>query len=281
MYKIDKNSSSNANDAYSLVVISLVLAIHLLPIFAFFTPFSLNDVCLFLVSYALRVFALTAGYHRYFSHKAFETNRFFQFFLAYFAACSLQGGPLWWASHHRHHHHTSDENSDVHSPVRSGFFHSHFLWFMQKKNLKAHYCLIKDFSQVPELRMLERYWYLAPLPMMLILYLIGDWNYIVWGFFVPTLFVNNVTYCVNSLVHLYGNRPYKTQDHSKNNWWVALLTFGEGWHNNHHRYAGSANQGFCWYQIDITYYLLKMLSTLRIVKNLKKVPSKILKEGGY
>ncbi len=281
MNPIADTAISQVHFKYSFLVVSLVLIIHALPFFAFFTPFNQADVWLFFVSYTIRVFSLTAGYHRYFSHKAFETNRVFQFILAFFAACSLQGGPLWWASHHRHHHHTSDEVSDAHSPVRFGFFYSHFLWFMQKKHLKAHYHLVKDFSRFPELRALERYWYLLPLPVIALLYLIGGWNYVIWGFFVPTLFVNNATYAVNSFVHLYGSRRYNTSDNSRNNVWVALLTFGEGWHNNHHRYAGSANQGFCWYQIDITYYFLCLLSYLKIVKNLKKVPEKILKEGGY
>lgn len=272
---------ANNQEKYSWIIISIVLLIHVLPVSAFFTPFHVVDIYLFIASYAVRVFCLTAGYHRYFSHKSFETNRVFQFLLAYGAACSLQGGPLWWASHHRYHHHSADESMDVHSPMQYGFFHSHFLWFMQKKNLKAHYHLIKDFSKFPELRLLERYWYLASLPIIVLLYLIGGWNFIIWGFFVPTVFVNNVTYSVNSFVHLFGRRRYNTKDNSKNNWWVALLSFGEGWHNNHHRYAGSARQGFVWYQIDITYYFLKIFCLCKIIKNLKSPPQKILAEGGY
>lgn len=281
MRLVQKFFSTAACTAYSWTVIALVLAIHLLPIFAFFTPFYGVDALLCIASYTVRVFCLTAGYHRYFAHKAFETNRIFQFLLAYGAACSLQGGPLWWASHHRYHHHHADQDADSHSPRQQGFFYSHFLWFMQKKHLKAHYHLIKDFSRYPELRLLERYWYLSPLPILIILYFFGGWNYVIWGFFVPTMLVNNVTYCVNSCVHLFGTRRYATQDNSKNNWWVALLTFGEGWHNNHHRYAGAAQQGFAWYQIDITYYCLKFFSYLRIIKNIKMVPKKILAEGGY
>lgn len=266
---------------YSFLVIAIVVAIHLLPFSAFFVSFHLRDIYLFLISYSIRVFCLTAGYHRYFSHKSFQTTRFFQFILAYFAACSLQGGPLWWASHHRHHHHFSDQEGDAHSPVLQGFFHSHFLWFMQKKNLKAHYRLIKDFSVYPELRALERFWYLCPLPMILLLYFFFGFEGIVWGFFVPTVLVNNVTYAVNSVVHLFGSRRFETEDHSRNNFFIALLTFGEGWHNNHHRYAGSAKQGFAWYQLDLTYFILWLLSQCRIVKNLKPVPEKILQQGRY
>jgi stearoyl-CoA desaturase (delta-9 desaturase) len=269
----------NKFSEYSITVIIIVCLIHLAPITAFFVPLHWSDIYLFLFSYALRVFCLTAGYHRYFSHKSFQTGRVFQFFLAYFAACSLQGGPLWWASHHRRHHHLSDLPEDAHSPKQYGFWYSHFLWFMKKKHLKSHYGLIKDFSRFPELRWLERYWYLTPLPVLLLLYFFCGWNGVVWGFLVPTVFVNNITYSVNSLLHLFGSRTYNTADASRNNVWLALMTFGEGWHNNHHRYPGSARQGFRWYEIDISYTILLILSKLRLVSRLKAVPEKILQEG--
>jgi len=266
----------------SIFVVYIVVLIHIMPFAAFTTPFYVTmDLTLFFLSYTLRVFALTGGYHRYFSHKSFQTSRFFQFFLAYLGACALQGGPLWWASHHRYHHHHSDTEKDTHSPRLRGFWYSHFGWFMKKKNLHAHYHLIRDFSKYPELRFLERYWYLAPLPVIALLYVLGGWNAMVWGFFVPTVFVNNVTYAVNSLVHVFGGRRYQTKDDSRNNLLVALFAFGEGWHNNHHRFAGSARQGFAWYQLDITYLILKFCNWLRIVAKLKPVPEKILKEGHY
>ena len=266
----------------SIFVVYIVVLIHVMPFAAFTTPFyAAMDLTLFCLSYALRVFALTGGYHRYFSHKSFQTSRVFQFILAYLGACALQGGPLWWASHHRYHHHHSDTEKDTHSPRLRGFWYSHFGWFMKKKNLHAHYHLIRDFSKYPELRFLERYWYLAPLPVIALLYVLGGWNAMFWGFFVPTVFVNNVTYAVNSLVHVFGGRRYETKDDSRNNLLVGLLAFGEGWHNNHHRFAGSARQGFVWYQLDITYCILKFLAWLHIVKKLKPVPEKILQEGNY
>lgn len=252
-----------------------------MPFTAFTTAFSVVDIYLFIMSYSIRVFALTAGYHRYFSHKSFQTTRGFQFVLAYLGALSLQGGPLWWASHHRHHHRNSDNDDDIHSPVSKGFLQSHLLWFMKKSHLKAHYHLIRDFSKYPELRLLERYWYITPLPILLLLFLAGGWNFLIWGYLVPTVVVNHVTYSVNSIVHLFGKRPFKTKDNSRNNWLIALLTFGEGWHNNHHRYAGSAHQGFSAWQIDITFYVLKFLSYFGVVNQLKTVPHKVLKEGGY
>lgn len=268
-------------EAYSLKVILIVVLIHIFPFFAFTTLFTWVDIYLFIASYSVRVFALTAGYHRYFSHKSFQTSRIFQFLLAYLGALALQGGPLWWASHHRYHHRNSDTNLDVHSPIKKHFIESHLLWFMKRSNLSAHYNLIRDFSKYRELRFIERYWYITPIPVLFALYSIGGWNYVLWGYLIPTVFVNHVTYSVNSIVHIFGKRPFDTKDNSRNNWFIAILTFGEGWHNNHHRYAGSANQGFSFSQIDITFYILKLLSFLGIVRNLKKVPDKILKEGGY
>ncbi|TNF69756.1 MAG: acyl-CoA desaturase [Gammaproteobacteria bacterium] len=266
---------------YSFLILMLLIVIHLLPLSALFTNFYMVDIWLFLISYSVRVFALTAGYHRYFSHKSFETSRVFQFILAYLGATALQGGPLWWASHHRLHHKLSDTKKDAHSPKYFGFLYSHFGWFIQKKNLKAHYHLIRDFSRYPELRLLERYWYLTPIPILALLYCLGGMNYVIWGYFVPTVFVNNVTYMVNSVAHVFGRRCYHTKDDSRNNLLVALLTFGEGWHNNHHRFAASARQGFKWYQLDISYLVLKLLSFLAIVKNLRNVPKHILMEGRY
>lgn len=272
-------STISNEDAMSGTICTLVIIIALMPLLAFTTPFLFKDLIYFFVSYSLRVFTLTAGYHRYFSHRSYKTSRVFQFILAFISATALQGGPLWWGSRHRHHHLYSDQPQDAHSPIQQGFWYSHCLWFMYHKNLKARYDLIRDFATFPELRFLEKYWYFSPLILMLVLYLMGGWNAMVWGFFVPAVFVNHVTYCVNSVVHMFGYRRYKTSDTSRNNWLVSILAFGEGWHNNHHRFSGSTRQGFTWYEIDITYYILKVLSWFHIVWDLKPIPEAILKEG--
>lgn len=264
----------------SPMIVMIVAFITVMPLTAFTTYFRWQDLLLFLISYAVRMFSITAGYHRYFAHKTFQTNRVFQFILAFIASTTLQGGPLWWASHHRHHHMCSDQEEDVHSPKRDGFWHSHLFWFLYKKNLKARYDLIRDFAKYPELRFLERYWYLSPIILIAVLALFGGWNAVAWGFCVPAIVINHVTYCVNSLVHMFGKRRYETGDTSRNNWWIAILTLGEGWHNNHHRYAGSVRQGFAWYEYDITYYIIKVLSWLGIVHHLRPVPKAILEEGG-
>ena len=166
--------------SFSKGIITLVIIISLMPLTVFTTHFELVDIWIFLASYSIRMFAITAGYHRYFSHRAFKTNRIFQFILAWLGATSLQGGPLWWASHHRYHHQHSDNPNDHHSPLQRGFWHSHLLWFLYKENLKANMKLVKDFAQYPELRIIERYWYLSPILLVLILASLGGWNAVVW-----------------------------------------------------------------------------------------------------
>ncbi|MCP3679673.1 MAG: acyl-CoA desaturase [Gammaproteobacteria bacterium] len=263
----------------SPLIVVLVAIIALLPLTVFTTPFKWIDLVILIVSFSVRAFAITAGYHRYLSHKAFKTSRVFQFIMAFLSATAMQGGPLWWASLHRHHHMYSDQENDISSPLYGGFWHSHMIWFMYKKNLKAPYHLIKDLYHYPELRLLERYWYLTPLALIIPLAIFGGWNAVVWGFFVPAVLINHAAYCINSVVHLFGKRRYDINDNSRNNLLWALLTFGEGWHNNHHRYAGSARMGFTWYEIDISYYILKFLSLFHIVWDLKPVPRKVLQEG--
>lgn len=273
------NTDANHGKISPFIVL-VVLFVSLAPLTAFTTPFYWSCLWLFLISYSVRVFALTACYHRLLSHKAYKTSRIFQFILTFICCTAMQGGPLWWASRHRHHHIHSDKPEDCHSALQHGFWHSHMGWFMYKQNLKGEYALIKDLYRYPELRLLERYWYLAPLIVVGLLAYFGGWNWIVWGFLVPTFFVNQATYFVNSLVHVFGSKRYETGESSKNNWLVAITTFGEGWHNNHHRYSGSAKQGFAWYEYDLTYYILRILSWFRIVWDLRPVPQRILEEGG-
>ncbi|MDC0535366.1 fatty acid desaturase [Francisellaceae bacterium] len=261
-------------------IVLVVAFVTLLPLTAFTTDFYIYDIYLFLGSYLIRVFTLTACYHRLLSHKAYKTSRVFRFIMTFLCCTTLQGGPLWWASRHRHHHIYSDKPEDCHSALQHGFWQSHMGWFMYKENLRAEYPLIKDLCKDTELRLLERYWFLCPVIVVALLAIFGGWNAVVWGFCVPTFFVNQATYFVNSLVHVFGSKRYETGESSKNNWFVAITTFGEGWHNNHHRYSGAARQGFAWYEYDITFYLLKLLSYFKIVKDLRPVPQRILEEGG-
>lgn len=266
--------------------------VHLACIGVIWTGWSVVSVVVCLAFFWLRMFAITAFYHRLFSHRSYKTNRVWQFVFAVLGNSACQRGPLWWASHHRKHHRYTDKDLDLHSPVKHGFWFSHIGWFMSEEGFKTDYSAIKDLARYPELRFLNRFDILVPIIFAFIIYGLGEminvywpqagtsgWQMLVWGFFISTTFLFHATFTINSLGHLWGSRRYETKDHSRNNLWLAILTLGEGWHNNHHRYAVSARQGFYWWQIDITYYILKIMSFMGIVSDLKPVPLRILDEG--
>jgi stearoyl-CoA desaturase (delta-9 desaturase) len=229
-----------------------------------------------IVTFSVRTFALTAGYHRYFSHRSYRTSRAFQLALAVLGCASFQQGPLWWAGHHRHHHRNTDRPTDVHSPRHHGFFWSHVGWPFSYRNEPTQFDLVKDFSRFPELRWLDQHHRLPAFAMAGAAYLVGGMPGLVWGFFFPTVVLFQTTFLVNSVAHGWGTRRYDTKDDSRNNWWIALLTFGEGWHNNHHRYPSSARQGFFWWELDITWLFLRALARAGIVWDLQLPPRALL-----
>ena len=249
------------------------VAMHLLIGLTYFTGISWELVLLAIGSYYLRMFGVTAGYHRYFAHRAFKTNRVFQFFLAFLAETSAQKGVLWWASHHRHHHRYSDQAEDVHSPGLRGFWYSHVGWILADRYVDTNYSGIKDFARFPELRFLNNFYLIPPALYFLGLYAWGGFNYVVWGGVVSTVLLWHGTFCINSLCHIIGRRRYKTTDLSRNSFALALITTGEGWHNNHHYHQNTANQGWFWWEIDLTYYVLVMLSWVGLVSDLRKPSS--------
>jgi stearoyl-CoA desaturase (delta-9 desaturase) len=222
------------------------------------------------------MFAITGGYHRYFSHRTYKTSRAFQFFMACLAQSSAQKGAMWWAANHRHHHKFSDQAEDIHSPLHTGFFWSHVGWILCEENDRTQWELIPDFKKFPELVWLDRYPHVPALALALILFAAGGFPALAWGFFMSTALLWHGTFTINSLSHVYGTRRYTTTDTSRNNFWLALLTLGEGWHNNHHCYQSSTNQGFFWWEIDITYYVLKGLSKIGVVWDLRKPPLELL-----
>jgi stearoyl-CoA desaturase (delta-9 desaturase) len=250
--------------------------VHLAGFAAFFVEFRWSFVILCLVLYAIRMFFVTAGYHRYFSHRSYKTSRVFQFILAFMAMSSAQKGVLWWAAHHRNHHRFSDTEEDLHSPMQFGFWWSHVGWILSDSYNKTEMHMIRDFAKFPELRWLDRYHLIPPVVLAVALFLFGGWGALVWGFFISTVLLWHGSFTINSLAHLFGRRRYPTTDTSRNNWWLALITLGEGWHNNHHHYMASVRQGFFWWEIDVTYYVLKMLSWCRIVWDLRIPPPHIL-----
>jgi len=228
--------------------------------------------------YAAIMFGVTAGYHRYFSHRAFRTSRAFQLVLALLGCLSVQKGVLWWAAHHRHHHRYSDGPEDIHSPARRGFWWSHVGWILSERYDATRAERVKDLARFPELRWLDRHSLLAPAALATGLYLAGGLPWLAWGFFVPVVVAWHVTFSVNSVAHVLGRRRYETADDSKNSFLLALLTFGEGWHNNHHFYPSTANQGWFWWELDVSYYALRGLAALGIVWDLRRPPQRI-REG--
>ena len=241
-----------------------------------FTGISTTALILLPIMFLSRSFFVTAAYHRYFSHKSYKLNRFWQFVFAFQAEASAQKGVLWWASNHRHHHRYSDTDIDIHSP-RKGFWWSHVGWILSDKYKDTDLSAIKDFAAYPELVWLDKHEGMPPWIYGIAAFAIGGWSGLVVGFVWSTVFLWHSTFLVNSAAHVFGRRRYDTTDTSRNSMLIALVTGGEGWHNNHHHYQASARQGFFWWEIDMTYYVLKAMSWVGIVKDLKLPPTRVLR----
>ncbi len=242
--------------------------------------------------YWVRMFAITAFYHRYFSHRTFRTARWTQFAFAVLGNTSVQRGPLWWAAVHRHHHKHADTDHDVHSPGLTGFWWSHIGWMTSSRNFPTDYDAVRDLAKYPELVFLNRFDLIVPALFGALLYGVGallgsvapslgtsGGQLFVWGFFVSTAVLLHGTFFINSLAHVMGRRRFNTGDDSRNSFVLALITLGEGWHNNHHRFMGAARQGFYWWEFDPTYYALKALSWTGLIWNLKSVPRSVYDEA--
>ena len=277
--KVDPNS-----DQIDWTRVWPFIALHMACFAVIWVGWSPVAVAIAVAAYLIRMFAITAFYHRYFSHKSFKTSRVIQFIFAVLGTSATQRGPLWWASHHRYHHRHSDSDKDPHSP-RHGFWRSHCTWFLDGKCFRGHDKLIKDFASYPELRWLDRYDTLIPVLMGISLWCLGEylsavhpelgtngWQLLIWGYFISTVVLIHATLSINSFAHRFGSRRYQTRDLSRNNWLLALVTLGEGWHNNHHHYSGSARQGFFWWEVDISYYILRLMAVVGLVWDLRPIP---------
>jgi len=250
--------------------------VHLACLGAIWTGVSAGMVALCLGLYVLRMFAVTAGYHRYFSHRSFKTSRWFQFVLAFVAQSTSQKSVLWWAALHRHHHRHSDTEQDVHSPRHRGFFYSHVGWIFDQRWERPELDGVGDLTRYPELMFLKRFEQLPSVALAVACFLAFGWEGLVVGFFWSTVLLYHGTFFINSLAHVHGKQRYATGDDSRNNWWLAIITMGEGWHNNHHAYQRSARQGFRWWEVDVTYYILQALGAVGIVYDLGKPPADVV-----
>ena len=279
-------------DRVELVRCIPFIVLHLGCLGVLYVGWSWTAVAVAVALYFLRMFAVTAFYHRYFSHRSFQTSRVVQFLFALAGASAVQRGPLWWAYHHRHHHQHSDEEHDKHSPHQHGFWWSHIGWITSARNFPTDYTKVRDLAKYPELVFLNRFDILVPILLAVILLLTGNWletafpalgvtggQLLVWGFFISTTALFHGTCSINSLAHIFGRRRFETKDDSRNSFLLSLITLGEGWHNNHHHYMNATRQGFYWWEIDPTYYGLKLLSWTGLIWGLRPVPAAIYQEA--
>ena len=249
---------------------------HLAMVAALFVPFGLPAIAWCAGGYVLRMFAITAGFHRYFAHRSYKLGRAMQLAMAFLGGTAVQKGALWWAAHHRVHHRNSDLPTDVHSPLQDGFGWSHWGWILSDAHEETHWPQISDLAKFPELVFLNRFHLIPGVLYAIATFALGGWTGFVWGFVVSTVLVWHGTFVINSLAHVFGSRRYVTTDTSRNNLWLALVTLGEGWHNNHHCYMSSARQGFYWWELDLSYYALRGLSILGLARDLKQPPLHLL-----
>lgn len=279
---------SNQNHKIDIVGNIPFISIHIASLLIFWIGFSWIALITCFLLWFIRMFGITGGYHRYFSHRAYKTTRWFQFVLAVLGNAAAQLGPLWWAAHHRHHHRFSDTEADFHSPLQHGFWWSHVGWVLCPQYSKTNEQDVRDFARYSELRFLNRFHMIVPIALAVIVTAIGfvleyafpqlqttGLQMLVWGFCLSTSLLYHSTFTINSLAHVFGTRRFDTEDTSRNNLLLALITLGEGWHNNHHYYPASERQGFYWWEIDITHYILTFLSWFGIVWDLKTPPAKI------
>jgi stearoyl-CoA desaturase (delta-9 desaturase) len=266
--------------------------VHLVGVLAIFTGISWAAVAMCVFMYYFRMFAITGVYHRYFSHRTYKTSRFFQFILAFWGASAAQQGPIWWAAHHRHHHKFSDLEQDVHSAKLRGFWWSHVGWILSKRYNATNEEVVKDLTKYPEIRWIGKYHGIAPFILAASIFFFGVFlqhaapglgtnglQMLAWGFFTSTTILYHGTFCINSLAHVIGKKRFETGDYSKNSLILSILTMGEGWHNNHHRYPYSERQGIYWWEIDMSHYILRVFSWFGLVWDIKVHPPEIFAEA--
>ena len=268
----------------SLTIVSIAVfwIVQASALLVFAVPFSWGFVALWAASHFIRAIGLTLAYHRYFAHRAFQMNRGARFFWAFVGTCAMQKGPIWWAGHHVNHHKFADREGDPHSPMVSGVYYAHIGWFLNDTRhdvLEANNPVVRDFSRAPEIRFLDRFHFVPPLVLGVVLYAIGGLPWLVWGFCLPTMTLSHATFAINTVNHMFGSRRFDTIDESRNNAFTAFFAVGEGWHNNHHRYQRAARNGFYWWEFDPTWYIIRAMAAVGLVWDVKTVPRRIYDEA--
>jgi stearoyl-CoA desaturase (delta-9 desaturase) len=265
--------------AISIFVFWLVQVSALL---VFVVPFAWGYVALWALSHFVRAIGLTLSFHRYFAHRAFQMNRATRFVWAFIGTAAMQKGPLWWAGHHVNHHRFADREGDPHSPMVSGIYYAHIGWFLndaKHDRIEPSNPVIRDFSAAPEIAWLDRLFFVPPLLLAVAMYLVGGLSWLVWGFCLPTMSLAHATFAINTVNHLFGSRRFDTIDESRNNVITALFAAGEGWHNNHHRYQRAARNGFYWWEVDPTWYVIRLMQAVGLAWDVQPVPARIYEEA--
>ncbi len=288
MHELTGKSRSSTWKEIDFCLIAQVVLLHLGCVLVWWVGFSWTALATCIALYAVRMFGVTAGYHRYFAHRSFQTTRTFQFLLALLATSSYQRGPLWWASHHRYHHIHSDTPADIHSPLLDGFWWAHVGWLLHRRSGATNMRIIPNLVKYPELRFLNKAYALPPLLLAVVIFSFGEWlshaapalntsgtQMLVWGFFISTVLLYHATFMLTSLTHMVGHRNFATEDDSRNSFLIALVTFGEGWHNNHHYCPSSERQGFYWWEIDVSHYVLAGLARLGWIWAVQSPPARV------
>jgi fatty-acid desaturase len=250
----------------------VMIIFHLLAITALFY----YDTSLFIIALVIWItshgLGLALGFHRLLTHRGFQTSKLMEYIITICGCLAMQGGHIKWIAIHRKHHQFTDKLGDPHSP-RDGFMYSHLWWMIDGDHSLASPEFLKEYA--PDLCkdrvhvFLNRFWYLPSMVLAIGLFMWGGMTAVLWGIFVPVAFGLEFTWMVNSVCHYWGTRRFKTNDDSRNNWFVAILTWGEGWHNNHHNKPVRARHGLTWYEFDPAWWMIWLLSKVGLVKNIK------------
>ena len=262
--------------------------VHVSCLLVFFVGVSWFALAFSALVYMVRGVGITGFYHRKLSHHAFKTSRTVQFIGAWCGTMAAQGGPLWWVAHHRRHHHTSDLEGDLHSPTVHNLRTAHYGWLMEPSADPTHLDDVQDLAKYPELRWLDNNAAVPLLALAVSTWLAGilfgrvmPWTntdgpqLMVWSFLIGTVAIWHATFAINSFCHRFGKHPHDTADASTNNWLFGILALGEGWHNNHHTFPGSARQGYSRAQVDFTHGVIRMLERLKLAGDLHPVPDRL------
>jgi stearoyl-CoA desaturase (delta-9 desaturase) len=266
----------------STLAVVVFWAVQASALLAFVVPPTPAHLALWAGSHFARAVGLTLAFHRYFAHRSFKMHRATRFFWALVGTAAMQKGPLWWAGHHVRHHRFADREGDPHSPAVSGVYYAHIGWFLndaRNDRVGEANPVIRDFGTAREIAWLDRWYVVPPLALAAALFAVGGLPWLVWGFCVPTVTLAHATFAINTVNHMFGSRRFDTRDESRNNALTAIFAAGEGWHNNHHRYQRAARNGFYWWELDPTWYVIRAMAALGLAWDLHAVPARVYDEA--